>query len=86
MNLGAPELIILGLGLGGLIALAGVIWTVVDAAGQPDWAWQQAGQSKTTWIVLPIVGLVLCGALSLILVAVYFASIRPQVLRAQGRA
>jgi hypothetical protein len=86
MNIGAPELLILVFGLGGLVALAGVIWTVVDAAGQPDWAWQQAGQGKTVWIVMPIVGLVLCGGFSLILVIVYFASIRPQVLRAQGRA
>lgn len=81
MNIGAPELLVILLLVGGLVALGGVVWAVIDAAGHPEWAWQQAGQSKVVWIVVPIVALVLCGVFSLILVGVYFTSIRPQVIR-----
>jgi uncharacterized membrane protein len=78
MNLGAPELLIL---LIGLVPLALTIWGIADAAGRPDGAWQQSGQSKVLWIVLQVVGLFVC--LGWILSIVYLAAIRPQVMRYQ---
>lgn len=86
MNLGAPELLIIGILLIDLVALAFVIWGAVDASSQPDWAWQQTGRSKIVWIVVPLVSLVVCGVVGLVMVIVYFTSIRPELRRAQGRA
>jgi Protein of unknown function (DUF2516) len=78
MNLGAPELLIV---LIGLVPLALSIWGIVDAASRPEWAWQRAGQSKVLWIVLQVVGIFVC--LGWILSIVYLASIRPQVAQNQ---
>jgi hypothetical protein len=78
MNLGAPELLIV---LIGLVPLALSIWGIVDAASRPEWAWQRAGQSKVLWIVLQVVGIYVC--LGWILSIVYLASIRPQVAQNQ---
>jgi hypothetical protein len=86
MNLGGPELLIIGILLVNLVALAFIIWGAVDASSQPDWAWQQTGRSKVVWIVVPLVSLVVCGLVGLVMVIVYFTSIRPELRRAQGRA
>jgi hypothetical protein len=69
----------------GLASLGVVIWSVVDAAQRPDWAWTQSGQNKGLWIALPIVFLILCGVVGGILGLVYLLSIRPQVMAAEGR-
>jgi hypothetical protein len=69
----------------GLASLGVVIWSVVDAASRPDWAWSQSGQNKGLWIALPIVFLILCGVVGGILGLVYLLSIRPQVMAAEGR-
>jgi hypothetical protein len=79
MNLGAPELIISL----GLVPLAFVLWAVIDAASRPDWAWQQASQNKTVWVVVPAVRLFVCGIVGLVMAIVSIVSIRPQVVRAQ---
>jgi hypothetical protein len=68
----------------GLASLGLVIWSVVDAASRPDWAWQQSGQNKGLWIALPIVLFLLCGVVGGILALVYLLSIRPQVMGAEG--
>jgi hypothetical protein len=81
MNLGAPELLIVLLSF---LPLAIIIWGVADAATRPDWAWQSAGQNKAMWIILQVVGAVLCGIVGLILAIVYLVSIRPQVAAHQG--
>jgi hypothetical protein len=84
MSIGAPELLILLLLGGGFAGLVVGIVSAVDAANQPDWAWEQAGENKTMWIVVPLVGLVACGVVGLIAGIVYFVSVRPQVRRVQG--
>lgn len=78
MNLGAPELLILVIGL---VPFALTVWGIVDAASRPDWAWQRSGQSKALWVVLQVVGLFVC--LGWILSIVYLTAIRPQVVRYQ---
>lgn len=80
-GLGAPELaIILGLIIGPAALILAVV-VVVDAAGRPDQAWQATGQSRTLWIVLPLVLLVACGIGSLVASIVYLASVRPRLAR-----
>jgi hypothetical protein len=78
VNLGSPELLILGLVILGL-----VIWVVVDASSRPEWVWQRTGQNRVVWIAVPLVGLVFCGVVSLVMAIVYLASIRPQLIAAQ---
>ncbi len=61
-----------------------LVWGIVDAASHPRWAWEAAGRSKTTWIVLQSVGILFCW-LGMILAVVYLASVRDRV-RAAERA
>ena len=79
MNLGAPELLILSLGV---VPFALLVWGIVDAASRPAWAWQQAGQKQTLWIVLMVVGLFMC-VVGAALALVYLLAIRPQVASQQ---
>lgn len=69
-------LLIMVIGLGGLVL---GIWAMVDALGKPDWVWQQSGESKTTYIVLFVVGFFACQLIGLIAAIVYFNSVRPKL-------
>jgi len=79
-SVGSPELVIL------LIALAAVgitVFAIVDGARRPEWAWQQAGQSKSIWIALQAVGIFVC-SLGVIMAIVYLSAIRPKLILAEG--
>lgn len=79
MNLGPAEvLIILGLVVLPLLA----VLALVDAAVHPNWAWEEASQNKTLWVVLLVVGLFL-SLVGTVLALIYLFGIRPQVVRAQ---
>ena len=65
--------------LSGLVGLGLGIWALIDLSSKPDWAWQRAGQSKTTYIVLIVIGLVVCQLLSLIASIVYLTSVRKRL-------
>jgi hypothetical protein len=69
---------LMGYGLG--------IWALIDLTSKPDWAWQRTGKSKTTYLVLIVVGFVVCQLLSLVTAIVYLSSIRKEldVAIAQG--
>lgn len=82
MGLGGPELLIILFALLGPLALILAIVVVVDASGRPDAAWQATGQSRTMWIVLPIVLLLACGLPSLVASIVYLTSVRPKLVTA----
>jgi hypothetical protein len=58
------------------------IWAAVDAGTKPTWAFERVGQSKTLWVVLPLVGFFLCGIVTVVAAIVWFASIRPRVVAA----
>jgi ABC-type branched-subunit amino acid transport system permease subunit len=55
------------------------IYTAVDAARYPDWAFQRTGTSRTLWIVLPIVFIVVCGLGALVMGLIWLTSKRQQV-------
>jgi uncharacterized protein DUF2510 len=63
-----------------LIQVALPIWALIDVTSRPDWAWQASGQSKTTWIVLNVIGLLFCGV---VIGLIYLVGIRPKVAMAQ---
>jgi len=44
-----------------LIALVISIVAIVDVVRRPNWVWQASRQNKTLWLVLNIVGLLVCG-------------------------
>jgi hypothetical protein len=79
VNLGAPELVIVAVPI---VSVGVVLWGLIDAAVRPDPAWAAAGQNKTVWVVLQVVGLFFC-AIGLILSLVYLLAIRPRVRAAQ---
>ncbi len=85
MGLGAPELLIV-LVFVGLIPLILGIMTAVDAAGQPEWAFERAGTSKTLWIVLPLVGFFVCGLITIVAAIVWYSSVKPRVVAAARAA
>ena len=60
------------------------IWAAIDAGGQPEWAFEAAGTSKTLWIVLPIVGIFVC-FVGLIAAFLWFATYKPRVADAYRR-
>lgn len=79
MNVGGPELvIILVLLLGAVIPIV----TVIDVATKPDAAFRAAGSSKVLWIILPVVGMLSFGIISLVAAIIWFAAIRPKVVAA----
>ncbi|HEY3140421.1 MAG TPA: DUF2516 family protein, partial [Acidimicrobiales bacterium] len=60
-----------------------VIWGIIDAASRPAWAWERAGQNKTLWIILQVVGLVVFGCVGHVVAIIYLVAIRPQLVQAQ---
>jgi Protein of unknown function (DUF2516) len=66
-----------------IVVLVIVVIALIDAASRPAWAWEQAGQNKTLWIVLFAVG-IFCGLVGLVAAVIYATSIRPRVVAAQG--
>ncbi len=72
-----------------LVALAIVVpvlclWAAIDAGSLPDWAFEQAGTSKTLWIVLPVVGIFVC-FVGVIVALLWFATYRARVRDAAQR-
>ena len=61
------------------------IWALIDLSSKPDWAWQRTGKSKTTYLVLIVVGFVVCQLLSLVAAIVYLTSVRKQLDVAIGQ-
>jgi uncharacterized protein DUF2510/uncharacterized protein DUF2516 len=64
----------------GLIGPIISIWALIDAIGRPEWAWQASGQSKTLWVVLNVIGILLCG---IVIGLIYLVGIRPKVAMAE---
>ncbi len=60
------------------------IGTAIDAGTKPPWAFERSGQNKTLWIVLPLVGVFLCGIVTIVSAIIWFVSIRPKVVAAQS--
>ncbi len=57
------------------------LWGAIDAALKPDSRWQAADQSKVTWVLLQLLGILGLGIVGLIAAAIYFWRIRPQLTR-----
>jgi Protein of unknown function (DUF2516) len=69
-----------------LVALASLglaVWALADAAVRPGQAFKAAGQSKTLWILLPIVGIFVFSIVGGLLGVVYLVAIRPKVRQSQ---
>jgi hypothetical protein len=80
MNVGPIEaIVIFGMVTVGIAAFAVSIWAIVDAATQPDPAWQAIGSSKALWIALIAVFTFACGIVGFVLAIVYLTSLRPRL-------
>ena len=83
MNVGPTELGVMGvIGLLGIVPLVLGIWVALDASRFPDRAFERADTSETLWIVLPIVGVVACGIVSVVAAIVWFSSYRSKIVKA----
>ena len=60
------------------------IRAAIDAASQPEWAFEAAGTTKTLWIVLPIVGIFVC-FVGIIAALLWFSNYKPRVIEASRR-
>ena len=69
-----------------LVLLAVQIWAFIDIVRRPDWAFQAAGTSKTTWILLMVLGFFLCGPVALVTAIVWLSSRRTQLDAAERNA
>jgi hypothetical protein len=56
-----------------------VVWALLDAVGEPRYAWERAHQNRSLWLVLLGVGLLFCGIVGYLAAVVYFASIRDRL-------
>jgi hypothetical protein len=84
--IGTPELMLF-VGVFALLPLVLGILVAVDASRFPDHAFEAVATSKTLWIVLPLVGIVACGIVTIVAAIVWYASYKPKVLAAsQGGA
>ena len=68
-------LVLCGLSLG--------IWALVDVLRTPEPAFRAVGRSKSTWVTLLVVLLVLAGPLGLAAATYYLVAVRP---RLKGRS
>jgi hypothetical protein len=75
-------LIVLPIVIISLAMLALEIYTIVDVARYPDWAFERAGTSKTLWLVLSIVLVFACSLAALVVDLVWLTSKRAEVQRA----
>ena len=67
-----------------LVGLVLAICVVIDVAPRPEAAFKQAGTSRVLWIVLAIVGALLCPLLAVIVGYLWFLNYRQKVIAAQG--
>ena len=82
LGLGGPELLIVLL----IVVAPGLcIWAAIDAGGQPEWAFEAAGTSKTLWVVLPIVGIFVC-LVGVVAALMWFTTFRPRVAKPRATA
>jgi hypothetical protein len=77
-----PDILIVGW----IVPLVFGVWTAVDASRRPDWAFERAGTSKTLWVVLPLVGVLLCGVVAIVSALVWFFKTRGRVDAARAAA
>lgn len=76
MSIGAGEAGFLVVWLLAIVVQFGVaVYAIVDVAKRSEAAFSAAGQNKTLWLILNIVGLFTC----FVLPVVYLAAIRPKV-------
>ena len=65
-----------------LAAIVLAIWAAIDASRYPEWAFAQAGATKTIWVVAPIVTIFLCGFIALVPALMWFLSAKQTVVAA----
>lgn len=78
---GGAEIIVLLFILAILIVPLGlVIWNVIDVAKRSDAAFENAGQQRMVWLVLPLALMVI--GVGWVVSVIYFLAIRPKVIAA----
>jgi hypothetical protein len=80
MDIGAPEFIVIA--IVSIVFLVFPVWSLADAVMRTPQDFDRIGQSRTTWIVLLLLGVFCFGILGAVLGIYYLLSVRPKL---QGR-
>ncbi|HLX87007.1 MAG TPA: hypothetical protein VKR22_00895 [Acidimicrobiales bacterium] len=64
----------------GLISLVFTIFILVDMGRRPNWQWERARASKTLWIVLEVLLLLIFGPLAVIAGVIYLITARQRLI------
>lgn len=76
----AVTIMVLLIFAGSVAILVFQVLCIVDTTKYPDSAWAATGQTKSTWLILTIVGLFVCFLISVY----YWFAVRPKVRAAAG--
>ena len=83
VGVAGPELLIFAVILAmGFVPLVLGIMLVVDAARYPEFAFERVGQNRTVWIVVPIVGVAVCGVITIVFAIWWYAGMKARVAAA----
>ena len=80
MDIGATEFVIIA--IVSIVFLVFPVWSLADAVMRTPQDFDRIGQSRTTWIVLLLLGVFCFGIVGAVLGIYYLSSVRPKL---QGR-
>ena len=81
IGIGAGELLLVVAIVGGvLVGFLPALWAAIDAGLKPDQAWDAAGRSRWSWILLPLLGTMACGIGGLAVAGIFLYRVRPEVV------
>lgn len=80
MDIGGPEFVIIA--IVSIVFLVFPVWSLADAVMRTPQDFDRIGQSRTTWIVLLLLGVFCFGIVGAVLGIYYLLSVRPKL---QGR-
>lgn len=84
LDVGSGTVFVLVVLVAVVLGLVVPVLAAVDAGRYPESAFEQAGTSKTLWIVLPLVGIAACGVVAIGAAIGWYVSVKPRVVAAAG--
>jgi len=77
MDIGGPEFVVIA--IVSIVVLVFPVWALVDAVMRRPQDFDRIGQSRTTWIVLLLLGVFCFGIVGAVLGIYYLLSVRPKL-------
>jgi hypothetical protein len=77
MDIGGPEFVIIA--IVSIVFLVFPVWSLADAVMRTPQDFDRIGQSRTTWIVLLLLGVFCFGIVGAVLGIYYLSAVRPKL-------